>query len=404
MNAWTGTDGGVCAPRGFLAAAAAMGIKNPAVKRVDCALICSDRPAAVAGVFTTNRVKAAPVLWDQGVCVHGTARAIFANSGNANACTGERGIADARETAARVAARLDTPVTEVLVASTGVIGVPLPMERILAGVDACAAALSGFGSSEAARAIMTTDTVPKEMAIERTFPEGTSRIGAIAKGAGMIAPNMATMLCFITTDADVSPRLLRDMLGRVVNRSFNCICVDNDMSTNDTVLVLANGASGVIIREGTENARIFEEGLEYLCVQMAQALVRDGEGATRFVTIEVTGAADDRSAWTAAQSVARSMLCKTAFYGGDPNWGRIACAVGYSGVIFEPDRLCVRIGDVTVMAEGLPTDYREADAAAAMKEREIHIGISLGDGPGRAVCWTSDLSTEYVRINADYRT
>lgn len=404
MSTWIPTDGGVCAPSGFLAAAAAMGIKNPAIRRLDCALICSDRPAAVAGVFTTNRIKAAPVVWDRGVCVRGAARAIFANSGNANACTGERGLADVQETAERVAARLDLRITEICVASTGVIGVPLPMERILAGVDACAAGLSASGSGEAARAIMTTDTVPKEMAIEQTFAEGTVRIGAIAKGAGMIAPHMATMLCFITTDAEISPELLRPMLSRAVSRSFNCICVDNDMSTNDTVLVLANGASGVLIREGTEQARQFEAGLESLCVGMAQALVRDGEGATRFISIEVTGAVDDRAAWTAAQSVARSMLCKTAFCGGDPNWGRIACAVGYSGVAFEPERLCVRIGDVTVMAEGLPTGYRETDASAAMAGREISIGISLGDGPGRAVCWTSDLSAEYVRINAYYRT
>ncbi|HOV60883.1 MAG TPA: bifunctional glutamate N-acetyltransferase/amino-acid acetyltransferase ArgJ [Candidatus Hydrogenedentes bacterium] len=404
MNPWTPVDGGVCAPRGFQAAAAAMGIKNPAARRLDCALIYSERPATVAGVFTTNRVKAAPVLWDQGVCVRGVARAIFANSGNANACTGERGIADARETAARVAARLDIAVTEACVASTGVIGVPLPMDRILAGVDACAAALSTSGSSEAARAIMTTDTVPKEMAIALAMPGGTVRIGAIAKGAGMIAPNMATMLCFITTDGAIEPECLKAMLGRAVEQSFNCICVDNDMSTNDTVLMLANGASGVTIDRDPESTRIFEDGLRHVCAEMARALVRDGEGATRFVTIEVSGAADDRSARTAAQSVARSMLCKAAFHGGDPNWGRIACAVGYSGVDFEPSRLRVRIGNVTVMAEGLPTDYREDEAAAAMKERDIYIGISLGDGPGRAVCWTSDLSAEYVRINADYRS
>ncbi len=405
MSSWEPVGGGVCAPRGFLAGAAAMGIKNPAVKRLDCALIFSECPASVAGVFTTNRFKAAPVLWDQGVCVRGAARAVFANSGNANACTGERGILDAQETAARVADRMSIPVTEVCVASTGVIGVPLPMDRILAGVDACAAALSASGSGDAARAIMTTDTVPKEFAAEISLGGKTVRIGAIAKGAGMIAPNMATMLCFITTDAAVPPDLLRRMLADAVDVSFNCICVDNDMSTNDTVLFFANGASGVEITDPNSAAgRIFAEGLKQICITTAQALVRDGEGATRFVTIEVTGASDNQAARTVAQSVARSMLCKTAFHGGDPNWGRIACAVGYSGIHFEPDRISVRIGDVTVMAEGLPTDYREEDAAAAMKERDIHIGITLGDGPGRAVCWTSDLSQEYIRINADYRT
>ncbi len=404
MNPWKSVPGGVCAPLGFLAASASAGVKHPGTDRLDCALIYSERPASVAGTFTTNALKAAPVLWDQGVCVRGTARAIFANSGNANACTGERGIQDTRETAARVAERLDIPVTEVCVASTGVIGVPLPMDRILRGVDACVGALSREGSAGAARAIMTTDTVPKEMAVEAQLPEGTARIGAIAKGAGMIAPNMATMLCFITTDAAVSPGDLAEMLRHAVSGSFNCICVDNDMSTNDTVLMLANGASGTSVTPGTPSGRIFRDALEFLCGEMARALVRDGEGATKFVTIEVSGAADDASARKAAQAVARSMLCKTAFYGSDPNWGRIACAVGYSGAAFEPDRLCVRLGDITVMAEGLPTDYREADAAAVMAKRDIYIGITLGDGPGSAVCWTSDLSADYVRINADYRT
>jgi len=398
-------SGGVCAPRGFRAGAAAAGIKNPQGTRLDCALILSDAPAAVAGCFTTNRVKAAPVLWDQGVCVGGAGRAVFVNSGNANACTGDRGLDDVKSIAALVASAADVPVTEVLVCSTGVIGVPLPMDRMERGVRACAAALSPEGGADAARAIMTTDTVPKEFAVEVPLSGGAVRIGSIAKGSGMIAPNMATMLCFITTDAALAPADLQALLRRCTERTFNRICVDNDTSTNDTVLCLANGqAGGSPLTPGTADFDAFAEALEALCAETAKALVRDGEGATKFIEITVEGAATDGDARLVARSIAQSQLCKTAFFGEDPNWGRIACAAGYSGADFDPSGMSIVLEGLTIFQDGRPTDYEEADAAERMKRREVRVRVLLSEGAGRAAWWTSDLSHDYVSINADYRS
>ncbi len=401
----TKIDGGITAPKGFQASGVSAHIKNLKSTKQDCALIVSDRPGAVAGVFTTNRVKAAPVLWTQGVCARKTARAVFANSGNANACTGSRGMSDAQATAERVGAGLKIPAEQVCLLSTGVIGVPLPMDRILKGVDASLAALSPDGGADAARAIMTTDTVPKEMAVEVAMDGGAVRLGAIAKGAGMIAPNMATMLCIITTDAAIDPDVLHGLLRGCAAATFNCICVDNDMSTNDTVICLANGASGVpMLKSGTDNFAGFARALHEICLNMAQALVRDGEGATKFVEIQVEGAPSDADAATIAKSIAASQLCKTAFFGQDPNWGRIACAAGYSGVAINPDTLCIWLGAVEVVHNGLPTAFEESAAAAHMQQKDILIRVSVGSGPGRAKFWTSDLSHDYVTINADYRT
>ena len=398
-------DGGVAAPQDFRAAGVSARIKHLKSTKKDCALLVSDVPAAIAGVFTTNLVKAAPVLWTRDVCARGRARAVFANSGNANACTGAQGLEDARATAAHAAAALGGAPEEIAVLSTGVIGVPLPMDRILKGVDACIAALSPDGGADAAQAIMTTDTVPKSMAVEMNIGGRAVRIGAMAKGAGMISPKMATMLCVIGTDAPIASQPLLMALTDAVDQSFNRICVDNDMSTNDTVLCLANGLAGdEPIVPGSPDFTVFAEALEEICLALAQALVRDGEGATKFVAITVEGAASDADAERIARAVAASQLCKIAFFGQDPNWGRIACAAGYSGAAFDPARLCLWIGSVQVLDNGLPATYEEAAAAACMRERDIVIRIRVGDGPGRCRFWTSDLSHDYVRINADYRS
>ncbi|HEO72158.1 MAG TPA: bifunctional glutamate N-acetyltransferase/amino-acid acetyltransferase ArgJ [Candidatus Hydrogenedentes bacterium] len=398
-------DGGVTAPRGFRASGVSAGIKPRSTKR-DCALVVSDAPASVAGTFTTNIFKSPPVEWSERVCrQHGHAQAVFINSGNANACTGDPGRADCRTTAEWIAAGLGIATENVCLASTGVIGVPLPMERIEAGVRGCVTALSEDGSHDAAQAIMTTDTVPKEAAIEVELGGLTVRLGAIAKGAGMIAPNMATMICIITTDAAMAPAPLADALKRAVTVSFNRICVDNDMSTSDTVLCLANGRAGGAPVEGDAGERRrFEKALTTLCQHMAQWLVRDGEGVTKFVTIHVEGAPSDEDAKTVARAVAASQLCKTAFFGQDPNWGRFACAAGYAGVAFEPEHFDLWLDDVQLVEAGQVAVYEESDAAACMQRPEFCLRLRIGDGPGRAVYWTSDLSHGYVSINADYRT
>jgi len=400
----TEIDGGVTAPYGYQAAGVSAVIKQGRTRK-DCALIVSDSPASVAGVFTTNTVKAAPVHWCDDICKAGIARAIFVNSGNANACTGKQGMKDCRATAARVAKSIGVTETEVLVCSTGVIGVPLPMDRIADGVAGCLGSLAEDGNDYAARAIMTTDTVPKSRAVEVELSNGLVRIGAIGKGAGMLAPNMATMLVFITTDATIDPRTLKKLLKAAVAPSFNRICVDNDMSTNDTVLILANGDSNQhAIGPDTEDYVAFGEALTWLCVEMAKDLVRDGEGATKLVEIHVEGARNDEDARKAANAIAVSQLCKTAFHGQDPNWGRISCAAGYSGASFDPNDLSVWIGGVHVMKDGGAAMFDEADAVAVMKQSEFTVRVSLGAGAGRAVYWTSDLSKEYVTINADYRS
>jgi len=404
MNALKAVDGGVTAPRGFLAAGVAAGIKPDSTKR-DCALIVSEAPAAVAGVFTTNVMKAPPVAWNQEVCRHGKARVVLINSGNANACTGKRGEQDARAMAELVAHATETPLGEVCICSTGVIGVPLPMANVERGVKACAASLSIEGSRYAAEAIMTTDTVPKERAVEVPLVSGTVRIGAIAKGSGMIAPNMATMIAVITTDATLEPGPLDDALRRAVGVSFNRICVDNDMSTSDTVLCFANGRSGLApLQPGSPDLDTFERALTGLCQDLAQALVRDGEGATKFVEIEVSGTASDEEAGCIARAIGQSQLCKTAFFGGDPNWGRFACAAGYAGVAFDPDRLAIWLDDLLVAHGGRAAEYEEHDAVAVMTRPEFRVRVEVGDGPGNAVFWTSDLSHDYVSINADYRS
>lgn len=397
-------EGGVCAPQGFTASGVAAGIKPGSTKK-DCALIASDRDAEVAGVFTTNVLKAPPVLWNQSVCERGTARAVFLNSGCANAATGRRGMQDVKATLEHVGEALGVPADRLCACSTGVIGVVLPMDRIRDGATRCVGALSRDGSADAAAAIMTTDTVAKFRAIELEIEGAPVRLGAIAKGAGMISPDMATMLSVVTTDASFAPNVLPRLLREAVELSFNRVSVDNDMSTSDTVLMLANGASAAApIQSGTPEYEVFAEALRTLCRDMAWWLVRDGEGATKFVKIEVRGTESDHDAKTIARSIGHSQLCKTAFFGEDPNWGRFACAAGYAGVDFDPAELTIALEDVVLCRDGLVAAYKEADAAAIMKRDEFTIRVSVGEGEGHAEFWTSDLSHEYVSINADYRT
>ena len=389
--------------RGFQIAGVHCGLKRDGKK--DIALLVSDRPCVAAGVFTTNQVKAAPVRYDQAILARPGAqvRAVIANTGNANACTGEAGLANTHQTAALVAAAIGCQPDEVLTLSTGVIGLPLPMDAIACGVAALAPALDAQGWPGAAQAIMTTDTQPKLACVQH--PDGYTITG-MAKGAGMIAPNMATMLAVIATDAAIEqPDLARALAGAVEN-SFNRIVVDGDMSTNDTVLVLANGASGVAVRDPAA----FEVALAGVCAQLAQAIVRDGEGATKFVTLHVTGARSVDEARTIAHQIATSPLVKTAFYGGDPNWGRIVCAAGYAGVAFDPDRLALWLLDadgapvIQLVEAGQPLDYDEPAAIALMQAPEWGVRLDVGQGEAATWVWTCDLSHDYVTINGHYRT
>ncbi|HJP36568.1 MAG TPA: bifunctional glutamate N-acetyltransferase/amino-acid acetyltransferase ArgJ, partial [Gammaproteobacteria bacterium] len=304
----------------------------------------------------------------------------------------------------RLASTLGASYSEMCICSTGVIGVPLPMELIFNGIGDCASSLSESGSLAAATAIMTTDTVAKEFAAEITLEQGPVRLGAIAKGSGMISPNMATMICIITTDAAIAPELSQTLLRDAVRSSFNRISVDNDMSTSDTVLLFANGRSSVAVQESSADASTFAESLTAFCQEVAKALVKDGEGATKFVEIAVSGTVTDDGAERIARAIGNSQLCKTAFFGEDPNWGRFACAAGYAGVDFDPASLDIRLGGVQLTHGGLVADYAEDDAAAVMLQDEFRLELAVGNGSGKAVFWTSDLSHEYVSINADYRS
>ncbi len=398
--------GGVAAPLGFEASGVHAGIKQ---KRPDLALLYSRAVCSAAAVFTTNRVQAAPVLLTREHLAKsgGRARAVVVNSGNANACTGSRGLADAREMASQTAAALGVAPEEVLVASTGVIGVPLPMEVVVPGIRRAAAQLSREGGAAAARAILTTDTRPKEAALALTLTDGrVVRVGGMAKGSGMIHPNMATMLAFITTDAPVAPHDLAGLLRAAVDDSFNMITVDGDTSTNDMALLLANGqAGGPALAPGTRDFLALQAGVGAVATYLAREIARDGEGARRLIEVQVQGAQDNAQARQAARAIARSNLVKTAVAGADANWGRIVAAAGYSGACLDPERLSVWLGDVQVVRDGIAADYDESDAAGALCEPEVTIRVDLGTGgTGRATAWTCDMTEEYVRINASYRT
>jgi glutamate N-acetyltransferase / amino-acid N-acetyltransferase len=395
-------EGGITAARGFRAAGVACGIKASGAP--DLALIVPDVPATAAAVFTTNRAQAAPVLLSRRHLAQSAGRiaAIVVNSGCANACTGEQGEADAAAMAAATASAVSCRAEEVLVASTGVIGVALDMSKVSVGIRGAFATLSRDGMP-AARAIMTTDRAPKEAAVEQALEGGSFRIGGIAKGAGMIEPNMATMLAFLTTDARVEPERLQRALLSACEVSFNAITVDGDTSTNDTLAILASGASGVEIDD--ERHALFVAALTAVCDALARAIVRGGEGVTKLVTLEVAGAASPEEARRAARTIANSLLVKTAVHGGDPNWGRLLAAAGRSGVAFDLARARVRVGPVVLFADGRPFDDLAPRAADYLRGADIDIEVDLGtSGPHRARMITGDLSAEYVRINAEYRT
>jgi len=390
--------------KGFRFSAVEAAIKKPG--RLDLALIFSEVPASVAAVFTTNKVQAAPVLISRERAKNGRSRALLVNSGNANACTGEQGMTDALDCCRLTAEFLGLPDEELLVASTGVIGQKLPVERFIGAVQPLVDGLTVGTLEDVASAIMTTDTRAK---IEKRSGEAGGKsyqIEGVAKGSGMIQPNMATMLSFIVTDAAIDPALLRSSFREAVDGSFNAITVDGDMSTNDTALIMANGAAGnPIITAGTHEAAEFRALLTDVLLSLAKKIVMDGEGATKFVEIRVRGAASHADAKKAALAVANSLLVKTAFFGQDANWGRIICAVGYSGAQMEQDRVEIRFDDVLIAAGGV---YAGGDAEAAgsevLKQKDFTVTIDLNVGAGEAVVYTSDLSYDYVRINADYRT
>ena len=394
---------GVTFPKGFSAAGVKAGIKksgNP-----DLAVIYTKTEAVVAGTFTQNQVAAAPVFASKKVVATGTAHAVVSNSGCANACTGAVGDADAKKTQEVAAAALGCDPLDVIVGSTGVIGVPLPMDKVEAGVKQAVSELDPDGSEKAAIAIITTDTHTKSCSTTITVGGKEVRFGAIAKGSGMIRPNMATMLCYITTDLAIDQKLLQEALSTVVETTFNMISIDGDMSTNDMVIVMANGEAG--------NAKITEKGADYdkvvevlhaISEGMAERIASDGEGATKFLKIHVHGTKNFADAKTVGMAVANSPLVKTAFFGEDPNWGRVICAVGYAGVPMDPEKTVVSFGGIPVYAHGVGANADKDALAKAMAEHDIAIDIDLADGPEEATVFSCDFSYEYVKINGEYHT
>ena len=408
MVSWI--DGGVCAAQGFRAAGLHVGVKTHNVNKKDVALIVSDADCAAAAVFTTNVVKAAPIHVTKAHLANGRARAVVANSGNANACA-PLGEENAERMCAAAAKAIGCGAEDVLVCSTGVIGQTLRVNVIEEGMEELASLLeqSGAGSDAAAHAIMTTDTVKKEAAVETTVGGKTVRIGGIAKGSGMIHPNMGTMLCFITTDCAISPEMIRKALVDTAHVSFNRISVDGDTSTNDTCLVLANGLAGneTITGEGEDYAA-FLEALKALCVRLARMMAKDGEGARHLITCTVAGAKDEESAQTIAKSVISSTLTKAAIFGCDANWGRVLCAMGYSGEEFDPDKVDVAFasaaGEIPVCRQGRGLDFDEDLAKRILTEDEVEIRVRMGEGDASCTCWGCDITYDYIKINGDYRT
>jgi len=395
--------GGITAAPGFRVAAARAGLRSG--PGPDVVLIVSERgPVAAAATFTTNRFRAAPVTVaaDALKASGGHAAAIIVNAGCANAGTGRPGVEDARRVQASVAAQLGLQPADVLVASTGLIGSRLGVAQIEAVLPKLRPSSGAAAGREAATAIMTTDTRPKQAAFQAEVGGRTFTVGGMAKGAGMIHPQMATMLAFLTTDAPIAPGLLRDLLRASVEVSFNQLTIDGDQSTNDAVMVLAGG-DGREINPGSAAAKAFAEALDATCISLAQQIAADGEGATRRIDVSVSGAANDREARLVARTVAGSSLVKSAVHGGDPNWGRIAAAAGRSGARLKPKRLVVRIGSITVY-DGGPFKYSEGEASRGLKRKVVSIGLELGLGSGRGEAWGCDLSAEYVAINSEYRT
>ena len=403
-------SGGVCAAKGFTAAGVHCGVKaGSSPDKIDLALILSEKECAAAATFTNNRVKAAPVYTTMNHLENGILHGIIVNSGNANAATGTQGIEDARTVEREAEKLLGVGENEVFVCSTGVIGQKLPVEKVLDGVrQIIPAKLDKANGSDAAYAIMTTDTVRKESAYELELSSGTIRIGAMAKGSGMIHPNMATMLLFITTDAKVEPAVLQAALSSVVPATFNLSSVDGDTSTNDTVLLLASGLSGVEVQPGTADYDTFVAALTQVAEQLSRELAGDGEGATKLLECIVTGAPDLLTARAVSKSVIHSALFKAAMFGEDANWGRVLCAIGYTPGDFDISKTAVRLkskaGEVFVCENAAYHPYSEDEAAKVLKEDEIQILVDLGSGDFTAKAWGCDLTYDYVKINGDYRT
>jgi glutamate N-acetyltransferase/amino-acid N-acetyltransferase len=395
--------GGVTAAQGFQAGGVYCGIRKA---KKDIALISSQAPAVTAAVFTLNKTQAAPILVDKKQLAQSQlCSAIIVNSGNANACTGERGLQDAWTMIKATAQALNVPEQQVLVASTGVIGQYLPMDKVIAGINDVATKLSKDGHQDAAEAIMTTDTFQKEVAVQYTSGATTITIGGMAKGSGMIAPNMATMLAFITTDAVIEHSALASALHTANSRSFNRLSVDGDTSTNDMAAIMANGlAQNKKITEGTEEYSKFVTALEYALVKLAKMIARDGEGATKLIEVVVAGAHTEEEAVQAARAVANSNLVKTAMHGADANWGRILCAVGYSGIDFDPARVAISFNELPVLNPNYEIVLNEDEAKKILSQDHIIINVNLHQGSALACFYTCDLSKEYVHINASYRS
>ena len=402
--------GGVTAAKGFQAASTAAGIKYQG--RTDMAMVYSEKPCVAAGTFTTNIVKAAPVKWDQDIVYnHPSAQVIICNSGIANACTGEEGFGYCRATAKAAAETLNVDENSVLVASTGVIGMQLPIEKLSAGVKAMAPKLQGTleAGNDAAKAIMTTDTKEKEVAVEIEVGGKTVTIGGMCKGAGMIHPNMGTMLSFITSDAAIDQKLLQQFLSEIVEDTFNMISVDGDTSTNDTCLVLCNGlAENPVITEEDEDGKEFKAALAYVMEYLAKQIAGDGEGCTRLFEVTCNGAATKEDAKIISKSVVCSTLTKAAVFGKDANWGRILCAMGYSGVTFDPEKVDIVLeseeGSLAIVKDGIATDYSEEKATQILSANPVKAILDIHAGEEKATAWGCDLTYEYVTINADYRS
>lgn len=401
--------GAVTAAQGFQAAGIHAGVKTSNTDKKDIALIYSETPCNVGAMFTTNVVKAAPVLYDIEILKKGVAQAVFVNSGNANACTGSQGHEDVKTTAQKVGESLGIADDLVLVSSTGVIGHNLPMDRILAGVKAAAGSLSAENGHSAAQAILTTDLNTKEMALKIDLGGIEATIGGMAKGSGMICPNMATMLAFITTDAAIDQDVLQSALNEAVAISFNQISVDGDMSTNDSVILLANGMAGnKKITQDSQDYKVFVDALSRICVYLAKKIARDGEGANHLLQVQVEGAKTSEDARKMAKSVVSSSLVKAAIFGKDANWGRVICAAGYSGVKFDPNKVDITLqsyqGKFMVAKDGGGLEFDEGYAAKVLSDEEITVVINLKEGNAQGLAWGCDLSYDYVKINADYRT
>lgn len=393
--------GGITAPKGFRAGAVSCGIKNPEVMRLDLAMVYSEHKTRAAACFTTNKVKAAPVRVSSQHVANGDVRAIIANSGNANACTGPRGIADAKAMTRAAAEHLDLDMEQVMVCSTGIIGMPMPMERILPHVGELVIGLNGRGSDKAARAIMTSDTKPKSYSIEVECDGHVFRVGGIAKGAGMICPNMATMLAIITTDAPVELSELRRATHAAVEQSFNRITIDGDTSTNDTVIVLSNGASDLpLIKSKGPCTEIFRAALRRVMMELAKMIVRDGERVTKFVEIHVKGARTHNDAKHVAEAVAKSTLVKCSWYGGDPNWGRVMHAVGYADAHVKEELVDIYFGGVCAAKGGLPTGAPMKELEKITRKPAFTVTIELNLGEAHYNVYTTDLSEDYVDFNS----